>query len=75
MDNFALRLPDGVLAQIKPLADAKRWSINTYINDLVLNAVERSLPAIKPFINVNIQPGEDIIVQKRNSKGRFEKKS
>lgn len=75
MAKFVLRISDEVMEQIKELALTKHWSVNTYISEAAIMAVERSLSAVKPFINVNIQPGEDIIVQRRNSKGRFEKKS
>jgi len=74
MAKFVLRISDETMEQIKVMAEARHWSINTYISEAAVMAVERSLAEVKPFANVNIQPGEDIIVQKRNGLGRFEKR-
>ena len=75
MGTVIIRFEDYESDAIKAAAKAEQRSINSWCKLQLLTASEKALLAVKPAINVNIQPGEDIIVQKRNSKGRFEKKS
>jgi hypothetical protein len=75
MVKFVLRIEDILFEQVRQFARSEGHSINYYINEAVEKAAERSLLAVKPFVNVKVQPGQDIIVQQRNKAGRFTKKA
>ena len=70
MSKFVLRIADGDMEVVKQYATKRHMSINT----VVLIALDSLLLADRSQTKVNVQPGEDIIVQRRNKDGRFIKK-
>jgi hypothetical protein len=72
MFKFVLRLSDEEGDLLKGAAVADSRSINSWCKLTLLRAIEGISNQTK--VKVNVQPGEDIIVQRRNKSGKFVKR-